>query len=879
MASPLPSEITEALARGATILTGNQRAARALRIQADLDRHAAGEVSWQPPTILAWDTWTATLWRDLLIRGRATQLLLNPAQEHTLWRAVIAADPDWQSLLPPDRLAELAADAWSRLCAHRGEARLRASVTSADTRAFARWAQAFTALCRAEDYLPAAQLEAQLATSRLSLEPEGYLLVGFDCLTPARQALLSVVRQHGTEVAELPSPATSTAFLAEAVDTQQELFSTAYAIRRHLEQHPAARVALIVPDLAAHRAEIDRVLWQTLAPETNTIASIAPPPFEFSLGVPLSQTALAATALDLLRWAHAPLPIPRIGQLLLSPHFAGGRDLPARAAFDAYTLRRNHPLRPEISLDRFIRLADSKILLHELNALGRQIAAEPMSDTRLHADWTDTFRSLLSAAGWGLGLDSAGFQALNRWENTLDQLATLDFTGVRVSYAEAVAALERLAGQTLFAPETRNAPVQIMGPFEAAGSTFDALWCVGAGDATWSQRPGTSPLLSLHLQRELGMPGTNAARDLAEARQIAQRLAGSAPLVTFSYTRELADTHQRPSPALSDLLLTPVESPLSPLPDPIPLETIDDSTSVPPLPDQILQGGAEILKHQAACGFRAFAEHRLFARALETAEPGMNARDQGSVVHKILQAFWSRVQTQDALRALSSDDRRALLIETIEGAFAHAALANTGIWPAAYLDIQCERLLTVLDAWLLKELDRKVPFLVRAEELRLPDVHIGPLRLTLQVDRIDHTEFGDVILDYKTGEATPGDWLGERPDEPQLPLYAAVSTTPLAGLAFANIRPGKDMALQGYQTRADILLKATKLQTATFDDQVDAWRGILSTLAEDFHRGDLRVRPKAYPGTCQYCKQRLLCRLDLTTLQAADEEEAEQADG
>ncbi len=887
----LPSEISEALARGATVLTSNQRAARTLRQQADFDRHAAGLTTWEPPAILAWDTWMASLWRDLLLEGKATELLLNPAQEHTLWLGIIAADPEWRSLLPPDSLAELAADAWSRLWSHGGEDRLRGSANSVDTRAFARWAQAFDYRCRGDGFLPRAQLASVLAAkSSVRLSAGGYLLVGFDRMTPAQQALIVAIGHRGIAIAETHLSGAGDAQLSEATDEQEELLAAAGYLRRHLEAQPGARIALIVPGLAARRAEIDRVLRQTLAPERNIITDHAPPLFEFSLGIPLDHTAPVETALTILHWAVAPLAIGRISQLLLSPHFAGGNDVMGRAAFDASTLRRHHPLRPELSIEGLLRLTESsKYQVPEvaavLRTLRRVIAADPLGETRSYADWADTFRALLTAAGWGRELDSVGFQAFRRWEGVLDELATLDFTGVRTTYGEAVAAIARLAGRTLFAPETRGAPVQVMEPLESAGSTFDAAWFLGAGDATWPQRPGTSPLLSWHLQRDLKMPGTDAALDLAHARRTAERVAGSAADVTFSYSRELAEGHQRPSAALTGLRLKDAEGAVVAASfQPLALERIDDLATLPPLPDEVLLGGAEILKHQAACGFRAFAEHRLFARVLGAVEPGMDARDRGKVVHEVLQAFWKGVQSQDELRSLTIDVRRGRLTAAIEAALLRTAAANSGAWSAAYLDVQCERLLSVLDEWLLKELDRKVPFVVRDEELELNDVRIGPLRLTLRVDRIDETEFGDVILDYKTGEARPADWLTERPDEPQLPLYAVLAASaerPLAGVAFANIRAGKDMAMQGYETQKDILLRSSKLQTASLDAQVDAWRETLTALATDFHQGDPRVRPKSYPHTCQYCEQRLLCRLDLTLLHAPDDEheDAEGVDG
>ncbi|HEX9199949.1 MAG TPA: hypothetical protein VF865_10355, partial [Acidobacteriaceae bacterium] len=54
--------------------------------------------------------------------------------------------------------------------------------------------------------------------------------------------------------------------------------------------------------------------------------------------------------------------------------------------------------------------------------------------------------------------------------------------------------------------------------------------------------------------------------------------------------------------------------------------------------------------------------------------------------------------------------------------------------------------------------------------------------------------------------------------------------------------------------------------------QIDNWRTVLTQLAENFYAGDARVAPKQYPSTCRYCDQRLLCRLDLSTL-AADANE------
>jgi len=51
----LPRQIHQALERGWTVLTANQRAARTLHHGYDLHHRAHGLTHWEPPAILAWD--------------------------------------------------------------------------------------------------------------------------------------------------------------------------------------------------------------------------------------------------------------------------------------------------------------------------------------------------------------------------------------------------------------------------------------------------------------------------------------------------------------------------------------------------------------------------------------------------------------------------------------------------------------------------------------------------------------------------------------------------------------------------------------------------------------------------------------------------------
>ncbi len=221
-------------------------------------------------------------------------------------------------------------------------------------------------------------------------------------------------------------------------------------------------------------------------------------------------------------------------------------------------------------------------------------------------------------------------------------------------------------------------------------------------------------------------------------------------------------------------------------------------------------------------------------------------------------------------------ERDDLLSRSIGTALAkHHSRPEPG-WPSAYLDAERQRLLNLLRPWLDYEANKRSPFTVKSREERLQDVRIGPLRLDIRVDRVDvahatgsDESAGEIILDYKTGPAKPADWLGNRPDAPQLPLYAVVSKSPhLAAVAFASVRPGKYMDLNGYQAQDGILPKFTRLKTDSLETQVSEWREVLTTLAHEFHSGEARVSPKQYPQTCQYCEQRLLCRLEVAALDA-----------
>lgn len=889
MATPLPQAIAVALDRGATLLTPTQRAARAIRHTYDLQQQASGLRLWTPANVLPLETWLAAEWHRRLLEGCDSRILLNRTQEHSLWREIIQTDADTPRLRSPDALADLAARAWSLLQLHDARARLRDYTLSTDNRAFERWSHTFERRLQRGQFITASELPLALANNP---QPASLALVDFDHLPPATNRLMQLLQTES--VASGNSSAHAYEHIAE--DDKSELQTIATWIRGCLDQDPQASIAVVVPNLAERRASMDRIFGPLLTPEALPInAPAGTTLYEFSLGRPLAELPLVKTALDLLTWLLEALSVERISALLLSPWLSPASHTDV-AGFDAFELRRLSLLRPELSLDRTLELlersARSKALeplVNHLRALQRSARATQFSPRpapaeplrQPYATWADAIRTLLDAVQWtrSAARTSVTFQQHRRWESALDELATLDALASPQlpSAIEALAQLTGILRQTIFAPESHNASIQILGPLELGGVPFDALWFLSADDLSWPQIPSANPLLPWQLQRALAMPGADRARDDAAAQALTQRIAHSAATAVFSYARLSDEGDRRPSPLLGLLKASPFSAPAQVPAQPVqPLLSLPEITTLPQLPARITRGGSRILQLQAACAFRAFAETRLHSTEPETRTDGLNLLERGSLVHQVMEAFWKSIDSQHALQALPAAGRAALLDQAITSAIADLKSRPETTWDEAYLAIQHRRLHSVLDPWLATELGRSSFTVLPPEEPHT--FQLGPLTLALRIDRVDLTPAGHIILDYKTGDSSPTGWDGERPDEPQLPLYAVLADElgrRLAGLAFALLRPGVGMRLKGLTLDPALLPDCTLVDAENFAEQVQNWRENLTSLAFAYADGETQVEPKSYPETCERCQQRILCRLDPTTLreeQVSDDE-------
>ncbi len=889
-----PAGLQALYTSGEQLLLPHAHAARTVRARlADVRPLASAP---EPKPALAWNEWTASLWSYLLLEGHDDRLLLNRLQEEQLWAEIITANAPGATPVVVRDLAPKARAAFQRAAAFRVLDRLRNKADTADSRTFALLMEDFRNRCARQRLLSTSLLEDALGVHLKAgslPSPDPLHLIGFEQESPAQQHLLAALAGVGTTVHRhnLRSAQTHTGIRISTAlpDNREQLrFAVRYiahGARRQSTHSPT--VALICPNPEDLRPELERLFREILAPELESVhADLSSTPWHFTTQPPLSTAPISAAALDLLRWLISPLPLERIGQLLLSPFFRHTDIDEVRARFEPRVLRRFPIVRPALDLSGFLPLLrtqtsasrGSDATFPELRALLRVSEQEKLSHTRRSfAEWTDVVRQLLKRVGWPgpRTLSPAEFHSVEAWEHLLDLLATLQFQPQRISFAMF---LDRLTEETrnLRRPgENVAAPVQVLTLAETEGLTFDLAVVL---DATDQNLPVVHPrhqLLPQGLQRRLGFG--DPVQALAQTRASLDSLAlRSAQTLLLTAAAEDDSPTQR-TPLAEQLGFRPVNASLLFSAEtaivPVPTEAAPVPETLPSLHNVEVAGGAEVLRLQAACGFRAFASLRLGGKELQTRDLGLQSLETGSILHTAMETFWAEVKTQAALRALPAQSRRELVTSATRRAIARLRLQSQteDPWSASFLGVVEKRFTTLLLRWLDLELQRS-PFTVLAQEQQ-QTLTLGPIRLKLRPDRVDAVEDGIVFVDYKSSyDLSVSQWLNPRPDAPQLPAYALFATPDrLEGIAFAQIRP--DQKTLGWISLSHRLGTFPRARGKQVDLRVQAalWRDELTRLAEDFAAGDTRVDPKSYPQTCQFCAHRLLCRLDPATLLAQAE--------
>ncbi|MFP4649841.1 MAG: PD-(D/E)XK nuclease family protein [Desulfobacterales bacterium] len=887
------------LARGAVVVTSTRGLARRLAAGYADRRLEKGDRAWETPDVLPMGAWLSRLFDDAFYCEGSMHRVCSPGpqlmsdlQETLAWERIVSQSDVSSCLLGVHETAKTAREAW-RLCREwKVDTGSGMEWSAPDPAAFAAWAGAFEQFCRDNGYVDRAGLAAFLSERvkdglKICRSRE-VILAGFDEISPAVSDLLSVLCDCGITVSAMSLPARNAdACLVSFEDDASEIRAAALWARQRLESDPSARIGVVSARLAEDREAVCRVFEDVFHP-SFVFAESEPEDRMFQISAapalaryPVVSAARAILGLTLAQGAE----VFEWSRILRLPFTGGAKsEYCSRAALDAEIRSRGDiyfPVSGVLSIARGMTGSarnnlDLRILSKILERIGLRAGA---MDKKMEPDkWMEEFSAILEDAGWPgeSGLSGAEFQAVSALRENMEAFSGIGPITGRISGAEALRILSRRLSDTPFQPEQPSAEVSITGVLESAGEEFDSLWIMGMHHENWPPPARPNPFLPVQVQRSLGLPHCSPARELSYAGGITRRLLCSADEVICSFGETDGESTRLPSPLVDHLKKKDGREVFSGRTQTWwqkiqccgEKEKIMDTAGRGAAEGADVAGGTGIMKSQALCPFQAYARYRLGASGLQAPEPGLNPLQRGLLVHHSLELFWGRLGGNHALCQMDRQQITGCIRESVAAAVDKMAEKMPGTFTKRFTAVETMRLENLLEEWIGAEQGR-APFSVDETEGRI-HVEISGIGFLAFADRIDRLDDGRlVIIDYKTGEASPRDWFAERITEPQLPLYSiAKGRGSLAGVFFGRVKKG-DSAYSGIAETEGIVPgcrgiiddRRVAKDFENMQEVLDFWEEKLSALAGEIKTGHAAVLPVFPNKTCRFCDLSAVCRI------------------
>lgn len=878
-----------------TVVTAGARLANYFRQQSEAAAINANMGVWVSPDVLPWPHWIQRLWEEAVVTEsvKAQGQVLTSTQQEFLWEQIVSASEDGKALLQTCSAARDAMNAWGLLKSWSIKLDGAGFSYNDDSSAFKNWSKRFEKECARQGWIQAEVLPDLLSeaiASECFSASNSLILAGFDEFTPQQLCLIKALQNSGTKVRWVKVEEESAKVSrVTCTDVYEETRLIAQWARQRLEARPDARIGVIVPDLSSMRTRVLSSLDEVMLPEKwspNSVQSTSV--YNVSLGLPLKNYPVIRAALLLLEFISDPLSLNDACLILRSPFIIGWEDEHDTRALLDEKLRKVGEL--VVSLDRLKSFAGQNdcsyacpVFVQRLDEmsekrilLNKQMPSSHMSPGHMSpSKWAEYFSIWLKASGWTQGrtLNSEEYQATEAFKNVISTFGSLDAMHEVFSEKEAINWLNRLAMERIFQPETEDTPVQVLGILEATGLCFDHVWVMGLHEDVWPPSPHPVPFLPLPMQRSQDLPRSSSERELRIAKLVMQRLFKSGKEVIVSYPANKGEEKLQCSPLIlgiseidrielnvwggktwRELIFTNRI-----------LEKLD-SDPAPHVSGKNISGGSRIFEYQAICPFRAFATFRLGARPLESVSIGLSPLIRGNLVHKVLESVWGQLDSWDTLNKRSDEQLQQLVGKSVDSVLKDTVRKYPNTFTARFRALEGNRLAQLVLDWLNVEKAR-TPFQIRGREKEF-NVTVGGVNIRLIIDRIDELPDGSqLLIDYKTGKVSPGKWFGERPEEPQLPLYATVVGGNIGGVAFGSLL-ASDIRFNGVTRDAGVLPSVNRFdewkytkKAGSWSQVLKEWQKTLQDLGADFCKGNAKVDPKNPPTTCQYCGLQSLCRI------------------
>ncbi len=860
---------------------------------------AAGIQAWKTPNILVWEDYIETLWRANIQHFDQAYIRLDNAQAFIVWQQVITAakkDDSELILLNEQQTASVVQRSWKLAHKWRIDFELLNQHDDIDSKAFLEWCQAYESKLRQKNWIDSAKLESLLMHSTHSLKtfPDQLIFAYFDLMTSHQKEHIVACEKRGVRVMQysvanssLSHEASQAVIYKRYQQEEQEWRAVFEKARHHIEQDANLRIGIVIPSLSEQRARVEQIASAVFYPNFSPLECQQNDlVYRFSLGMPLNKIAYIHSMLIALELLKKTFSYPHLHCLLMSEWW------PFRQQSNA----QNRHVEDLIRLDRAIKNSRSPWLSWEdvLSICQQELPASESihacferliefrkslfsGDSHYHSarQWQAIFSDWLNLLSWqDNDLDSWHYQAHESWLETLETFVGYDLVQGSMGLSRALQALNTLCKDKVFMRQAKDEPILISGVLEGIGQQVDYLFITGMHEAYPPPMPMDSFIPNSALKQQLYPFADKSTEFQYEKNKFTSLMAGGKN-VEISYASQQIEGEFSVTALLREKSFVDVD--LEDFDDAVvavPLQEYSDISGLECLQSANIKGGSQVFENQSQCPFKAYVEHRLLRQTEEDPEFGLDARDAGTVVHAILDNIWREIESFSGLNQLEHVELQALINRHVEN-YIQKPNPRFQFARKHLLSLEKPRLQQLLLEWFILEQEQRfLPFTVIGRETPV-QTEFGGIPIRLVIDRIDRTDSGEcLIIDYKTGQADVSAWNGERPKNPQMPLYALAlekqGNHTIKGIAFGKLKTD-DCSLIGVSALENVGMgfkaSLTVRDKKTWEEQLQEWHDNLSKLAAEFLQGQALVNPsKAKP--CQYCDLHGLCRINQFTAQS-----------
>ena len=866
------SELFERLKNGTTVVVPD--AAYAANLKQQFSGWAANSaLSWQTPLIFSWQDWLKHLWVQQL-PSEDCRIILNDLQQRLLWQRVIESDISGHTqtvLWNLKASINQARSAWSLIHDYCLDLSDYPHVVN-DVRVFKRWKNEYALQLDHNQWLDPLQLPGLLVAADLCLSNDGIDFFGFLNIKPVQSEVLESIFSSPVTIHRPGKTQVKNLTLFEYSDQDAELNACAQWAREKYEANPLLTIGVLVADLNHSENRVESAFKSVFVPDFALEANQVDV-FSITQKSKLVDKCLVTSALNCLGLLAHRFDYELFSRFLTDSYVDRSEQL--KHALCLADMKLRSIVIDDVSLDDMIVLL-KRIQEHDqLDIAHLMSQLQTLSDYRHSIEhsasivsWCEHFAAVLKILKWPNFeiLNSQDKRLFKHWDQLFANVCTAGLVYPRLTFEQALSLFNNAAASAFF--KNPQARISIVDINESAGMNFDAIWICGMSDTVLPNPVKFNPLLPFKLQRDHDLPFSSSSDCELRANLQLEQLFGLASELCFSYYKN--DENQ--SFRASRILTQYAKATAGPLPLPqdltisgFELESYNDDVGLP-LDDDCVIGGSYLLKSQAQCPFKAYAEMRLSVEPVDKRDLGLDSAERGTLVHQVLYKVWKRLKNRSGLLVLSSDELESVIQQEVDKVIGEVAYVQK-----MFIDVETKRLRQLVGNWLKLEMTRDKDFRINSLELPLTFSRSG-LEFTLKVDRIDELEDGSLLLiDYKTGNASKSSWLDQRVQDPQMPVYFFALTKMLGdnvgALAFANT---KNLTFDGL-CEQDVSMKGInqvennnrgKLKNFENWGQLrQHWDQNIETLVNEVKQGCASVTPELL-SNCKYCGRQSLCRIN-----------------